>query len=309
LGDQKTKYAFFNSNIVRIEDANISIKSCVIHYGTGIFEGIRSYWNDEEKKSYIFRVDEHYERMKKNAKIIAMEIPYTSEELKNYTIELIKKEDFKEDIYIRPLAYYASENILEKLNSKEYGFFIYCFPMQAILNLDEGLKVCVSSWTRVNDNMIAPRGKITGSYVNISLVNYEAKQSGYDDGIILTADGHVSEGGGQNVVIIRGNKFIAPPVSDDILEGITLDSLIRIIEENDLGLEVERRSIDRTELYICDEALYCGTGAQVTPIISIDNRNVGDGKVGKYTRSLQDIFFDVVRGRNNKYKHWCTSVE
>lgn len=309
MKENKTKYAFFNGKIVPIEDANISVRTCVIHYGTGIFEGIRSYWNKEEKTGYIFRVMEHYERMIKNAKIIAMDIQYSAMELKNYTIELLKKEDFQEDTYIRPLAYYASENILEKLNSSDYGFFIYSFPMHSILDDEEGLNVCVSSWTRLNDNMTAPRGKITGAYVNISLVNYEAKQNGYDDGIILSQNGHVSEGGGQNLAIIRGNKFISPPVYDDILEGITLDSLEKLITENDLGLKVERRSIDRTELYICDEALYCGTGAQVTPIVSIDKRKVGDGKVGNYTRALQKIFFDVVRGKNEKYEHWCTAVK
>jgi len=305
----KTRYAFFNGKIVLIDDAKISIRSSIIHYGTGIFEGIRAYYNKENNKSYMFRVIEHYQRMINNAKIIAMDIPYTADELRDFTIELLKKENYMSDTYIRPLAYYASENILEKLNSTDYGFFIYTFPMQAILDLDEGLNVCVSSWTRLNDNVIAPRGKICGGYVNISLVNYEAKQNGYDDGIILTANGHVSEGGGQNIALIRGNKFIAPPVSDDILEGITLDSLITIIKENDLGLEVVRRSIDRTELYICDEALYCGTGAQVTPLVTIDKRKVGDGKVGKYTKILQDIFFDIVRGKNKKYKHWCMPVE
>ena len=309
MKENKTKYAFFNGKIVPIEDANISVRTCVIHYGTGIFEGIRSYWNKEEKTGYIFRVMEHYERMIKNAKIIAMDIPYSAMELKAYTIELLKKEDFREDTYIRPLAYYASENILEKLNSSDYGFFIYAFPMHSILDDEKGLNVCVSSWTRLNDNMTAPRGKITGAYVNISLVNYEARQNGYDDGIILSQNGHVSEGGGQNFAIIRGNKLISPPVYDDILEGITLDSLETLINENNLGLKVERRSIDRTELYICDEALYCGTGAQVTPIVLIDKRKVGDGKVGKYTRALQKIFFDVVRGKNEKYKHWCTAVK
>jgi len=308
MDTSKTKYAFFNGKIISIEDAKISIRTCLIHYGIGIFEGIRAYWNPEKGTAYIFRVMEHYERMIKNAKIIAMDIPYSSEELRDITIDLLKKENYKQDTYIRPLAYYASENILDKLNSENYGFFIYTFPMDAILNFEKGLDVCVSSWTRINDNTIAPRGKIVGAYVNIALVNYEAKQNGYDDGIILTQNGHVSEGGGQNLAIIRGNKFIAPPVSDDILEGITLDSLIALMNENDLGLEVERRSIDRTELYICDEALYCGTGAQVTPIVSIDKRKVGDGKVGKYTKILQNLFFSVVRNNNKNYSNWCTPV-
>ncbi len=309
MKENNTKYAFFNRKIVPIEEANINIRSCVIHYGIGIFEGIRSYWNEEDGTGYIFRAREHYERMIKNARIIAMDIQYSTAELIDFTIELLKKEDFRDDTYIRPFAYYASENILEKLNSSDYGFFIYSFPMHSILDDGKGLNVCVSSWTRLNDNMTAPRGKISGAYVNISLVNYEAKQNGYDDGIILSQNGHVSEGGGQNFAIIRGKKFISPPVYDDILEGITLDSLEKLISENDLGLKVDRRPIDRTELYICDEALYCGTGAQVTPIVSIDKRKVGDGKVGKYTRELQKIFFDVVRGKNKKYIHWCTAVK
>jgi len=306
---QETKYAFFNGKIVPIGEANISIRTSVIHYGLGILEGIRSYWNEKEQKHYIFRVIEHYGRMIKNAKILAMDIPYSDEQLRNYTIELLKKENFREDTYIRPLAYYASENILEKLSSNDYGFFIYCFPMQAMLELDKGLNVCVSSWTRLNDNTTAPRGKIVGGYVNISLAHYEAEQNGYDGEVILTNDGHVSEGGGYNIAIIRGNKFIAPPVSDDILEGITLDSLVTIIENSDIGLEVERRSIDRTELYICDEAMYCGTGAQVAPIVSVDKRQVGNGKVGRFTKKLQDIFFEVVRGNNKDYINWCTPVE
>jgi len=303
-----TKYAFFNGKIVNIENANISIRTCLVHYGTGIFEGIRAYWNDESKKLYLFRVLEHYKRMIKNAKIIAMDVKYSPEELAAYTIELLKKENFKEDTYVRPLAYYASENILEKLNSTDYGFFIFTFPMQAILDIEKGLNVCVSSWTRLKDNMTAPRGKIAGAYVNISLVNYEAKQNGYDDGIILTQDGHVAEGGGQNIAIVRDGVIISPPVYDDILEGITLDALTTLAE-NELGIKVERRPISRTELYVCDEVFYCGTGCQIAPIVSIDKRKVGDGKPGEITKKIQKIYFDAVRGKNVKYLKWCTAVE
>jgi len=306
-GPDKTRYAFFNGKIIDIGDANINIRTIVLHYGIGFFEGIRYYWNQEQEKGYLFRVKEHYERMIKNAKILAMDIEYSADKLTEVTRELILKEDFKQDTYVRPIAYYASHDILEKLNSTDYGFAIFAFPMQAILDKDKGLDVCVSSWTRLADNMTAPRGKIIGAYVNISLVNYEAKQNGYDDGIILTNDGHVSEGGGQNVAIVRNGQIIAPPVSDDILEGITLAS----VEEfalKEFGINTVRRSIDRTELYIADEVFYLGTGAQVTPIISVDKRKIGNGKPGPITKRLQDMYFDIVRGKNKKYLDWLTGV-
>ena len=304
----ETKYAFFNGKIIEIDDANINIRSIILHYGIGIFEGIRCYWNEKKENGYIFRAREHYERMIKNARIIAMEIPYNPGELVEYTIKLLKKENFRQDTYIRPLAYYASKNILEKLHSKDYGFFIFTFPMASILDDTKGLNVCVSSWTRLNDNMTAPRGKIVGAYVNISLVNYEAKVNGYDDGIILTQNGFVSEGGGQNLAIVRDGKIIAPPVHDDILEGITLDS-VDIIAKQELGIEVLRRSINRTELYIADEVFYLGTGAQVTPIVTVDKREIGDGKPGKVTRKLQKLYFDIVRGKNRKYIDWLTPLD
>ncbi len=302
-----TKYAFFNGEIIKIDEANINIRSIILHYGIGVFEGIRCYWNENEENGFIFRVKEHYDRMIKNAGIIAMQIPYTSDELIDYTVELLKKENFRQDTYIRPLAYYASKNILEKLHSRDYGFFIFTFPMASILDDTKGLDVCVSSWTRLNDNMTAPRGKIVGAYVNISLVNYEAKVNGYDDGIILTQNGYVSEGGGQNLAIIRDGIIIAPPVHDDILEGITLDS-VEVIAKQELGIKVLRRSVNRTELYIADEVFYLGTGAQVTPIVSVDKRKVGNGRPGKITRQLQKVCFDIVRGNNKKYRDWLTPL-
>ncbi len=303
----ETKYAFFNGEIINIDKANINIRSIILHYGIGVFEGIRSYWNKEENKGYLFRIREHYERMIKNAKIIAMDIPYSAEELINKTKELLTRENFRQDTYVRPLAYYASQNILEKLHSDKYGFFIFAFPMSSILNDESGLSVCVSSWTRINDNMTAPRGKIVGAYVNICLVNYEAKINGYDDGIILTQNGFVSEGAGQNVAIVRNNKIIAPPVYDDILEGITLDSIEKIAKE-EIGIDVLRRSINRTELYIADEVFYLGTGAQVTPIISIDKRKIGTGRPGMITKKLHEKYFEIVRGKNDKYREWLTPV-
>jgi len=304
----QTKFVFFNGKITDIDKANINIRTIVLHYGIGLFEGIRYYWNKSQNRGYLFRIEEHYERMINNAKILAMDIQYSVDELTNITKKLLKKEDFRQDTYVRPLAYYSSQDILQKLNSTEYGFGIFSFPMQTILNKEEGLNVCFSSWTRLNDNVTAARGKIIGAYVNISLVNHEAKQNGYDDGLILTDSGHVSEGGGQNVAIVRNGKIISPPVYDDILEGITLTSLEEFAPE-ELGIEVIRRSIDRTEVYIADEVFYIGTGAQVAPIISVDKRKINDGRPGKITKKLQDIYFKIVRGENKKYRKWLTPVD
>jgi branched-chain amino acid aminotransferase len=308
MGDWKdTKWAFLDGKFVPIDEANLNIRTCLLHYGAGVFEGIRAYWNEKQKKLYLFRAREHFERMSKSVKIIAMELQYQPEELVKISCELLKKENYQENTYVRPLAYYRSLNLLDKLTSDQYGFFIFCFPMADILDKDRGLNVCVSSWTRLNDNMIAPRGKIAGTYVNLTLVLYDAKLSGYDDAIILTRDGHVAEGAGQNIVIVRDNTFISPPVTDDILEGITLNSVTAIIQ-NELGMSIERRHIDRTELYISDEVFYVGTGCQITPIVTIDHRKIGDGKPGSLTRKIQDIFFSIVKGNNDKYKEWLTEV-
>ncbi len=308
MGDWKdTKWAFLDGEIVPIEKANLNIRTCLLHYGTGVFEGIRAYWNEKKSKLYIFRGKEHFERMRRNTKIIAMDLPYSTDELITACSALLKMEKFRENTYIRPLAYYNSVNLMDKLTCDKYGFFIFCFPMGDILDKDNGLRVCVSSWTRISDNMIAPRGKIVGTYVNVSLALHEAKLNGYDDAILLTKDGIVAEGAGQNIVIFRNGKFISPPVSDDILEGITLDAVERIVHD-EMGMTLERRSIGRTELYQSDEVFYCGTGCQVSPIVEVDHRAVGDGKPGKYTRKLQDIFFRIVKGEHEKYSHWLTEV-
>jgi branched-chain amino acid aminotransferase len=198
-------------------------------------------------------------------------------------------------------------NLTDKLNSSDYGFCIYSYPLGDMFNKEDGIRVCVSSWTRINDNMIPPRGKITGTYVNLALVLYDARSSGYDDAIILTQDGHVAEGAGQNIVILRNGSFVSPPITEDVLEGITLDSVTQIIEK-ELSMTIERRRVDRTELYLSDEIFFCGTGCQITPVVAVDNRRIGTGEPGKLTRAVQKAFFEVVRGENAEYEQWLTPV-
>ncbi len=301
------KWAFFEGKIVPIEEANVNMRSCILQYGTGVFEGIRAYWNEEQKKKYIFRAKEHFLRLKDNAKLLLMDIKYSTEELTNIAIELLKRENYQTTTYIRPLAYYSSIDLREKLNSDQYDVSIFTYPMGDIFNLN-GINICISSWLRCSDNMIPPRGKIIGNYVNISLILYDAKKSGYDDALIMTIDGHVSEGAGQNFVMVRKNKLVSPPVTDEILEGITLDS-VTDIAKNELGMDIERRSIDRTELYQAEEIFYCGTGAQITPVLTVDHRKIADGEPGSYTKQIQKMYFDIVKGKNSKYSEWLTEVK
>lgn len=310
MGDWKdTKWAFMNGEIIPIERANVSIRTAAFQYGTGLFEGIRAYWNAEKDALYLFRAKEHYERMIQNAKIIAMVVPYSAEELVTATSDLLRQEKFREDTYIRPNAYYSSVRLLDKLDSDQYGVSIFSFPMGAFQDMKNGLRVIVSSWSAASDNSIPPRGKICGRYVNISLVLHEAKCLGYDDAIILSgADHHVAEGAGQNIVIYRKGRFITPPCYENILEGITLDSVSTIITK-ELGMEIVERPIDRTELYQADEIFYCGTGVQLPPVVSVDNRTIGDGKPGKFTKMIQEAFFGIVRGKNEKYSNWLTEVK
>lgn len=310
MGDWKdTKWAFMDGKIVPINEANINIRTSAFQYGTSVFEGIRAYWNNDMEKLFLFRVKEHYERMINNAKILNMTVQYSADELVKSTIDLLKKENFKEDTYVRPNAYFASENLLSKLDNKDYGFSIFSFPMGAHHDLDKGSNVIISSWAASNDNSISPRGKIGGRYVNICLIILEYITLGYDDAIILSgSDQHVSEGAGQNIIIFRKGKFITPPPSDNILEGITLESISTIIRD-ELGMELIERSIDRTELYQSDEILFCGTGIQVTPVTIVDNRKIADGKPGKHTKEIQRLYFDIVRGKNDKYKKWLTEIK
>lgn len=302
---------YFNGKFVPESEAVISIKTHAFQYGTGIFEGIRAYWNDAEKKIYVFKMKEHYERMLKNAKILMLESPKSVDELCNLTIELLKKNQPTEDTYIRPNIYKSGTTIGPSLINKDgnnpAGLSIYTISLGNYVDISKGLHVCVSSWKRLDDNALPPRGKIQGSYVNAALAKSDAVLSGYDDAIVLTHDGHITEGSAMNLFLIRDGKLITSTVADNILEGITRDTIITLAKE-ELGIETVERKIDRSELYIADELFFCGTGAQVSPITKVDNREIGNGQIGEVSKKLQDIYFKVVRGENKKYTNWLTPV-
>lgn len=299
------KFAFFKGAIVPIADAKISIMTQVVNYGIGAFAGIRGYWNEEREQLYIFRIDDHYRRFLNSAKLFNVPFRYNGDDLKRHTLALLQKEGYRQDVYIRPLMYSATEDITPRLYDVDFDFALFSRPMGNYI--DAEVNACTSSWRRLDDTIIPARGKITGGYVNSAFAKSEAHWNGYDDAIVLNQDGHVAEGSAMNLMIVRDGRVITSPVADNILEGITRRSLFELVR-NELGLEIAERSLDRSELYIADEVFFCGTGAQVSAVSSIDHRTIGSGKMGPITKQIQELYFDVVRGRNQKYSHWLTPV-
>jgi branched-chain amino acid aminotransferase len=278
-----------------------------LNYGTGCFEGIRAYWNDDEQDLYIFRLAEHYERMHRSARILRIDLPYTVKELNEITIELLHREGYRQDAYIRPLAFKADEIIGVRLHDLTDHFAMFAVPFGRYIEKEEGAHVCISSWRRVDDNAVPARAKITGAYINSALAKTDAILNGYDEALVLTQDGHISEGSAENFFMVRNGALITPPVSSDILEGITRDTVIELARE-EMGLTTIERTIDRSEIYTCQEAFFCGTGVQVAAITQIEHRPIGDGLIGPVVTRLREIYFDVVRGKHPKYRHWCTPV-
>lgn len=297
--------AFFQNKFVPLEDAKVNIMTHALHYGTACFEGIRGNWNEEEGQIYLFRVKEHYERLQRSCRILKINLAFSVDELHRITTELVQKNGLREDIYIRPLAYKSSLTIGVRLHGLEDDFFLFVSPFGNYLDVTKGIKCCVSSWRRIDDNIIPPRAKITGLYVNSALAKTEAFENGYDEAILLSQNGHVSEGSGENIFIFMKGKLITPPATDNILLGITRETIMHVAKE-EMGIQTEERSIDRSELYLADECFLTGTAAHVTPVLEIDHRSVGDGQIGKISKELQNLYFDIVRGKNKKYSRWCT---
>lgn len=301
------KYAFFRNKIVPIEEAKISIMTHAFNYGTGCFEGIRAYWNDQDEELYVFRLPEHFERMHRSCRILRINLPYTPRELCDTTVELLRREGYREDAYIRPLAYKASEVIGVRLHDLEDAFAMFAVPFGRYLEKEEGAHVCISSWRRVDDNATPARAKITGAYINSALSKTDAQLSGYDEALVMTDTGHISEGSAENFFMVRNGCLVTPSVTSNILEGITRDTIIELAAA-EMGLRTQQRSIDRSEIYVCDEAFLVGTGVQVAAVTHIEHRPIGTGSIGPIVSRLRDLYFDVVRGKNPKYKHWCTPV-
>lgn len=300
------EFYFMDGKMVEAEKAMIPVRTHAFLYGTAVFEGIRAYWNEDEKQLYAFRVPEHYERLINSGKIMYMKSPYTIEEYCDITKNLLKKNGYKQDAYMRPNLYKAAQKVGPGLYDNEDRFMLITNKMGDYIDTSKGLKVCVSSWRRNGDNAIPPRAKVAGSYANAALIKTDAHNAGFDDAVVLDEAGQVTEGSAMNLFLVQNGKLITTMKTDNILVGITRNTVMELAK--DLGIETEERAIDRTELYISDEAFYCGTGAQISPIVSVDNRELGDGNVGPVSKELQKLYFDVVRGKVAKYKHWCMPI-
>ena len=299
------QWGFLRGQFVPIAEAKISIMTQVVNYGLGAFGGIRGYWNDKQQQLYVFRLPDHFRRFLQSAQLFNANFKYNADELSQILLEMIRREGYQTDVYARPLIYNATEDITPRLYDVEFDFALFTRPLGNYLQPQ--ITACISSWRRVDDNTIPSRGKITGSYVNSAFARSEAHWNGYGEAIVLNQDGSVAEGSAENLFIVREGKVITPPVSDNILEGITRRTLIQLFQD-ELGVPVIERSIDRSELYIADEAMFCGTGAQVTAITEIDKRKIGTGQVGPVVKKMQDTFFAIVRGENPKYQSWLTPV-
>lgn len=302
-----TEYVYMNGNYVEKEKATIPVMTHGFLYGTSVFEGIRAYYNPEEKQLYAFRVPEHFERLLRSGKIMHMDAGNTVEEFCDITKKLLQKNAYTQDTYVRPTLYKSAQKVGPGLIDNPDSFLIFTLPMGDYIDTSKGLKVCVSNWRRNSDNAIPPRAKVGGAYANTALIISDARLAGFDDAIVLTEDGVVTEGSAMNLFVVIDGKLVTTSTTNNILQGITRNTIMQLAKEV-LNLEVEERVVDRTELYIADEAFYCGTGAQVSPITNIDNRNVGDGKIGPISTKLQKLYFDVVKGRVPEYKKWCMPI-
>jgi branched-chain amino acid aminotransferase len=301
------KFAFFEGRIVPYEKAKIGVMTHALNYGTGVFAGVRAYWNSEEEQLFIFRPRDHFKRFTNAWKIINTHLDYSIEDLVDIVRRLLRKEAYREDCYIRPLAYKADEVVGVRVHDLRDALTMFAVPFTRYIERDDGAQVTFSSWRRIDDNAVPARAKLTGAYINSALIKTDAVRSGFDEALVLTDQGHVSEGSAENVFMLRDGELITPPVTENILEGITRRTVMQLARE-ELGLEVVERQVDRTEIYLCDELFMTGTAAQVTAIVSVDHHPIGDGVMGPVTAKVRALYDDVVRGRIEKYRAWNEAV-
>lgn len=286
-------------------DAKVGLLTHGLNYGTGCFEGIRGYWNESQGQLYLFRLKEHYDRLRRSAALLMMDVEETIADLCAHTIELVRSNDFRQDVYVRPLVYKSAEEIGVRLHNVRHDVAIVALPHKAYFDSSRGLRATISSWRRVDDNSAPARAKLTGIYVGSALAKSDAVNSGFDEAILLTADGHVAEGSAENIFLVRDGLVVTPPVTDNILEGITRASVMQLCA-SELGLQVVERSLDRSELYQADEVFFSGTAVGVSPVVEIDHRHVADGRIGKVSAALVDLYEEITLGKLQQYAHWVT---
>ena len=298
--------AYHRGGFVPMEEATISIATHAFNYGTGCFEGIRGYWNAEREEIYLVKLAHHFRRLLNSCRLFRIDIGHSAEDLCEMAVALVRRNEYREDVYVRPIAYKASPVIKVGLLHLEDAFCCFTAPMGAYFDIEKGLSVTVSGWRRNDDNAIPARAKATGGYINAALAIADAQDAGFDEAVLLTGDGHVSEGSAANIFLVMNDRLITPAVADDILVGITRGAVIELAAK--LGIPVAERRVDRTELYVADEIFLCGTGVQVAPVTKVDGRVVGEGKMGELTRQIQDLYLSAVHGEVEEFADWLTPV-
>ena len=301
------KNAYFYGKIVPYSEAKVGVLTHGLNYGTAVFAGIRAYWNADEKQLFIFRPLEHYRRFLNSAKIMCMELGQTPESLTQLTIQLLNADGYQCDVYIRPLAFKTDEIIGVRLHNLHDTFSIVALPFGSYVPNETNAHVTISSWRRINDNVVPPRGKISGAYANSALIKTDALRAGFDEALVLTQDGHVSEGSAENFFMVRDGVLVTPPITDDILEGIVRRSIFEFAQ-GELGIPVVERPVDHTEVFLAEELFLCGTAAQITAVTRVDYRTVGDGVMGPITTRLRELFDQAIRGQLPKYRKWNVGV-
>jgi len=305
-GFEARGWAYLDGEYMPVERATVSVATHAFNYGTGCFEGIRGYWNADEQQVHVVKLLEHFRRMANSARMLRIGMPGSPEELAEIAVELIRRGEYREDVYIRPIAFKSSPVIRVGLLGLQDSYTCFTAPMGAYHDIEHGLAVTVSGWRRIDDNAIPARGKVTGGYINAALAIADAQDAGFDEAVMLTGDGHVSESSSSNIFLVMNGALVTPSVTDDILVGITRQSVMELAR--DLGLIMQERKVDRTELYSAEEIFLCGTGLQVAPVTSVDGRPVGHGKMGDITRSIQDRYLSAVHGEIPEYRGWLTPV-
>jgi len=304
--DLESLICYFEGDFVPMRDAKVSVMTHAFMYGTATFEGIRAYWNADQGKLFGLKIREHVERIRQSCRILLMENVPSVDELTRLIIETVRRNQFREDVYIRPSFYKSTKAIGVRLHHLENQLYIITIPFGNYVDTEAGIRVMTSTWRRNADEALPARGKIVGGYVNMAFQKSEAELNGYDEAVVLTADGHVNEASAANLFILRDGVALTPPVNDDLLEGVTRKAMLELLAKERVPIEI--RSIDRSELYVCDEMFLCGTGVQISPVIEIDHRPVGSGEVGPVARLVRDRYFDAVRGRLPEYQHWLTEI-
>jgi len=305
--EQAEYWVYYQGEFCKYGDAHVGLLTHALHYGTACFEGIRGYWSERQQRLNVFRLPEHFERMRLNTRMLHLKLPHSIDELCAVTVEMLRRNAFTTDVYIRPLAYKASEELGIRFHNLRDGFMLVAVPFGAYVDTTLGIRCQVSTWRRIDDNVAPARSKGSGIYINSALAKTEAFLNGFDEAIFLNQDGHVSEGSAENIFLVRDNRLITPPPSQNIVEGITRMTMMTFAQD-ELGLEVVERDVARSELYVADEVMLCGTGAEVSAVIEIDRRPVSDGVPGPVTQRLQQLYFAACKGEDDRYAEWLTPI-